>query len=487
MGKILSLFLFLALSATQSASANTFRLHLPSEPGGLDPHKQRSSSASYLIGNLYRNIYRFEDAKGLVPDLGKCQRKNQSLICEIKQEALWSDGRAVTAQDFLKSYERILTPATGAMRADLLFPIKNAEAIYTGKKPMKDLGIKAVNTKTLKFDFENGPGEFEYDLANTILAPIKEGEAAYSGPYKLEQWKKGQHIRLVSNPFYHDKNPHRPAVEFLFIEEDSVALQLYEKNELQFLRRLPTLYIPQFKARKDFHWIPVTRFDYIGFGPELQQDENVRKALTSSLNYPELQKLFSSEGRPGCAGLPDSWYPEKAPCFDYDLSKIPKIDEKKKYTMMFSALGGEDHKRVSEWLQNQWKKNTGLQIQMEIKENKIYLQTLRTAPTALFRKGGAPDRATCYSALQTFSEKSAENFINFKSNIFEKTLAELLAAKTDVQKKKLCLEGTLLLMKEHRLIPLGGIHFSMLIKQSWTGWKLNQLNQLDLSGLQLQP
>lgn len=483
---ILSLFLFYP-AAVFASSPTPFRLHLPSEPGGLDPHKQRTSSASYLLGNLYRNIYRFEDAKGLVPDLGDCARKKKLLVCQLKKDLHWSDGRPLTAADFLKSYQRILTPATGAPRADLLFPLKNAESIYNGKKPLQDLGVKVLSPTSLQFEFEKGMGEFEYDLANTLTAPVQEDLQAFSGPYKLAEWKKGQKIILSSNPFYHDKNAARPTVEFLFIEEDSVALQLYEKNELQLLRRLPTLYIPQFKGRPDFLWIPVTRFDYIGFGPELQTDAATRQALTYSLNYVELQKIFSSDSKPGCMGLPDSWFPDKAPCFDFDLKKVPKIDSKKNYTMLFSALGGEDHKRASEWLQSQWQKNTGLRIQMELKENKIYLQTLRTSPPALFRKGGAPDRPTCYSALQTFSEKSPENFIHLQSPEFEKTLNSLLQAKNEAQRKKLCLEGVEFLMQNHHLIPLGAIHFSMLMKPAWTGWKFNQLNQLDLSGLHLQP
>jgi oligopeptide transport system substrate-binding protein len=276
-------------------------------------------------------------------------------------------------------------------------------------------------------------------------------------------------------------------VEFLFIEEDTVAVQLYEKNQLQFLRRLPTLFIPQYKDRKDFHFVPVTRFDYLGFGPELKDQENLRKAFTYSLNFVELQRIFSSEGKPGCMGLPDSWFPSKAPCFEFDLKKVPKVASDKTYTFMFSALGGEDHKRATEWLQDQWQKNAGLKVHLEVKENKVYLQQMKKSPTALFRKGGAPDRPTCYSALQTFTDGSTENFIGLKSPEYEKIVASIPKAKNENEKKKLCLQGVNYLMENHLLIPLGAIHFSILANSKWVGWKLNQLNQLDLSDLHFQP
>lgn len=484
---ILCLFLFVS-SSISFAQENVFRLHLTNEPGGLDPHKQRTSASSYLLGNLYRNIYTFDDHKGLVPDLGSCKKeKKKFLVCTLKKDLKWSDGSPLTAHDFLRSYLRILDPKTGSVRADLLFPLKNAEAIYQGKAKPASLGVTVKNPTTLIFEFTDGPGEFEYDLANFLTAPVAPDLKAHSGPYKLKEWQKAQKIVLEKNPHYHEGHKDRPVVEFLFIEEDTVALQLYEKNQLQFLRRLPTLFIPQFKARPDFHWLPVTRFDYIGFGPELKDREDLRKAFTYSLNYVELQKIFSSEGRPGCMGLPDSWFPTKAPCFDFDLKKVPKIDSQKTYTMMFSALGGEDHKRATEWLQDQWKKNAGLKTHLEMKENKMYLQLLRNSPPPLFRKGGAPDRPTCYSALQTFSENHGENFIGLKSAAYEKILNALSNAKNAADKKKLCLEGVNHLMNNHWLIPLGAIQFSMLVKPQWVGWKFNQLNQLDLSELHFRP
>lgn len=480
------LSILFAFAIPSFATENVFRLHLNSEPGGLDPNKQRSSSSSYLLGNLYRNIFTFDDQKGLRPDLGNgCKRdKKQNLSCTLRKDLRWSDGSPLTSEDFLRTYKKILNPQNGVPRADLLFKIKNAEAIYSGKKEMKSLGISAPDKATLKFEFQTTDSEFEYTLANTLLAPTKDALTAYSGPYKLKEWKKGQKIVLEPNTQYKQGTPNRPQVEFLFIEEDTVALQLYEKNELQFLRRLPTLFIPSHKNRKDFYWIPVTRLDYVGFGPELSDNIELRKAFTYSLNFVELQKIFSSEGRPGCIGLPDSWFPTKAPCLDFDLKKVPALKSSKSYTFMFSALGGEDHKRATEWMQNQWSKNAGLKTNLEMKENKVFLQILQGNPPALFRKGVTPDRPTCLSALETFSESSPENYLHIRSTEYKQILASLARAKNSLEQKKWCLAGNEFLLKNHFLIPQGAIHFSMLSKQDFIGWKINQMNQLDLSNLQ---
>lgn len=486
--KILLCFALL-FSLNSLAADKIFRLHLSNEPGGLDPNKQRTSSASYVLANMYHNFFNYDDDKGLVPDLGTaCKRdKKQNLTCTLKKNLVWSDGSPLTSADFLRTYQKILTPKNAIPRADLLFKVKNAEDIYKGTKDLKSLGITTPDAWTLKFEFSEAAPDFEYNLANFLTAPTKEDLSASNGPYKLKEWKKGQKIILEPNLLYQGGNSARPLVEFLFVEEDTVALQLYEKNEMQFLRRLPTLFIPTYKTRKDFHWYPVIRLDYLGFGPELKDREDLRKAFTYSLNYVELQKIFSSEGKPGCIGLPDSWFPEKAPCFDFDLKKVPAVKSTQTYTLMFSALGGEDHKRATEWLQDQWSKNAGLKTHLEVKENKVYLQILQNTPPPLFRKGVSPDRPTCLSALETFAPNSPENYLRIQSAEYQKILSTLAKAKSVAEQKQACLAGTEYLMKNHLMIPLGAIHFSILVKPEFVGWKLNQMNQLDLSDLHTRP
>lgn len=486
-----------AFAAGESPGA-TFQLHLSNEPVSVDPHQQKSSASSYLIQNLYRNLFTYDNDKGLVPDLGeRCLRERPLvLICKLKKGLQWSDGSPLTSKDFLAAYQRILSPQESLPRADLLFKIKNAPAIYKGQKKIDQLGITTPDALTLRFEFEEKDPDFEYNLASFLLAPVKNSlkpgqkasELVVSGPYKIQDWLKGQKIQLINNTKYKLGNfEKRPLVEFLFISEDSVALRLYEKNQLSFLRRLPTLYIPKFKSRKDFHWIPMIRFDYIGFGPALRELPKVREALSRALNYKELQKILSSEGVPGCPGIPSAWTTEEI-CYSMDVKKAsaslknagsPPGDLK----LMYSSLGGEDHRRSTEWMQAQWQKNLGLRVQLLLRDNKVFLNELTQTPPALFRKGVAPDRPTCLATLETFAEWSSENYIQLKDPQYQDTLKKLSEATNTPDRKKYCTEGVRFLMDRHVLIPLGGIHFAILASPQFSGWRLNSMNQMDLSGL----
>lgn len=494
---LLLFFTSIAPAAGESRDA-TFRLHLSNEPSVLDPHLQKSSASSYLLQNLYRNIFIYDNAKGLVPDLGEsCKReKPLVLVCKLKKGLQWSDGSPLTSADFLNAYHRILNPKESSPRADLLFKIKNAPAIYKGKKKTEELGITALNSMTLRFEFEEKDPDFEYNLASFSLAPIKNilkpgqkpSELVVSGPYKIQDWLSSQKIQLMNNTKYNFGNfEKRPPVEFLFINEDSVALQLYEKNELSFLRRLPTLYIPKFKSRADFHWIPVIRFDYVGFGPALTGHPKIREALALSLNFKELQKIFSSEGIPGCPGIPSSWTSEEI-CYNFDLTKAQKAFSEDKspphgLKLMYSSLGGEDHRRATEWIQSQWQKNLGFKIQLLLRDNKVFLSDLLQNTPSLFRKGVAPDRPTCLATLETFADWNPENYIQLKEPEYQDILKKLGEATTALDQKKFCTQGLRFLMGRYLLIPLGSIHFSVLANQKFTGWRLNSMNQLDLADL----
>lgn len=486
---LLLLLLGFSFLTNKSLAAPVFRFHLSNEPSSLDPQKQKSSASSYLLGNLHRNIFFYDNQKGLTPELGeKCIQKKNTLTCTLKKNLKWSDGTPLTAQDFLRTYKKLLSPETAAPRADILFKISKAKEFYNNKANFEDVGITAPDNRTLRFQFSEPDPEFQYHLASFILAPSKEDLSIGTGPYRLGQWKKGEKITLEPNKNYVSFLANSPLVEVLFIEEDSVALQLYEKNQLSFLRRLPTLFIPSFKDRKDFYWIPTLRFDYLGFGPALSSAEEVRQSLTYSLNYSELKKIFSAEGLPpGCAGLPEAWFPDKVPCFEFDLKKVKKDLKTSGLKLMFSNLGGEDHKRATEWMQNQWRKNAGLQVELEGKENKIFLSQLKNQAPPIFRKGIGLDRPTCLAALESFGLDHPENFIQLKDPQFAQILKNL-ATTTDPQaQKKHCLEGVQYLMFHHLIIPLGPIQFAILAKPDFQGWKLNQMNQLDLSALRSTP
>ena len=267
-------------------------------------------------------------------------------------------------------------------------------------------------------------------------------------------------------------------------------MRLYQTGGLDFLRRLDTIHIPEYKAKPDFIQEPMARFDYVGFGPELADQPELRKALSLSLDYKQLKKLLYALGRPGCPSLAPRLL-AKIPCYNFNLKTarqaLQKVGAKirsKRWSIYYSQMGGPDVAKTIEWMQNQWKVNLGLKIDMKPQEQGVYLGKLRYFPPALFKKGVGVDRPTCLAAAEVFESSYPENFIRLKSKKYDRLIRLMRADLRHKYSKSNCTKAVSFLLDHYLIIPMGQIHFTMLATGKFTGWRLNELNQLDLSSLE---
>ncbi|NQZ18698.1 MAG: peptide ABC transporter substrate-binding protein, partial [Bdellovibrionales bacterium] len=215
----------------------------------------------------------------------------------------------------------------------------------------------------------------------------------------------------------------------------------------------------------------------------------LRKAMSLAIDYDEFKVLLQALGRPGCPSIPPQWM-DRTPCYSLDLneakkilSKIPQELLQKSFKLKVSQMGGLDIKKQAEFLQSQWRKNLGLNIEIDQVEQKAYLNELRSKTPDIFRKGVGIDRPTCLSALETFASDGQQNYMKIKVRKYDELLNQLAIANDKTKKKSLCRQGVEYLMNKNLIIPLGEIHFSILAQPKYEGWSINSLNQLDLSQL----
>jgi oligopeptide transport system substrate-binding protein len=200
-----------------------------------------------------------------------------------------------------------------------------------------------------------------------------------------------------------------------------------------------------------------------------------------------MQNLLKALGPPGCPSLPKRFF-EHVPCHQFNLDHSRGLIKSLKYKtekekLYFSQMGGEDIAKSMEWIQHQWKKNLQLQFELKPMEDAMYLSQLKTHPPGIFRKGISLDRPTCLAAVEIFKSHHPENLIQLKSPQVDKWIEELRKSSLEPQKKKLCSRISEYLIKEALIIPLGEIHFTMLENLRFTGWSVNEINQLDLTHL----
>lgn len=480
-----------------------FRLYLSKEPQGLNPALIRGSVANYLFYNLYSSLYRYDNNKIKAYLGNRCVWKSAlHLSCKLNAKLKWSNGKSITAKHYLQAYQNLFISSSTKLR--FLLNIKNARLILQKTKALSTLGITA-KAFSLNFYLSRPDPELLYKLTSPNLAPLyslkipkinQAQQLVTNGAYTIKQWIKNQKIILEPNPYFYT-NKKRPIIEFYFIEEDSTALVLYQSGRLDFLKRVLTSDILKLKAHKEFFQTAMIKFDYLGFGPQLKAYPNLRKAMVYGLNYVDLKKIYHALGQPGYPSLSLSYF-AKPVFYDINLAKakkalslVPLQARQNTWTLAYSKAGGEDIKRGMEWLQNQWQKNLGLKIQLRPVEHGVYASVLRSGVFDIFRKGLPLDRPSCLAAMEHFYTKAVNNYIAFSHPDYDQLVKQLqdVTNKTiPVYKKKqlkkhLCSQAMQVLLDNYVLIPMGEIHYSLMMNSKWKGWQLNSLNLLDLSQL----
>jgi oligopeptide transport system substrate-binding protein len=478
----LFLISFMSLSVTQAANDRVFRFHLSQEPMTLDPTQQKGSGAFFLLNSLSLPLFMSDFSNHFKPGVFKSCRWHDklNLTCRLQENRKWSNGKLIVADDVVRTFNHFQNSTTQSLRLDLVKNLKK---------------VTANSQNEVAFELLVPEPRFQERLTSPLLGPIQNtqfpvgaeaNQLITSGPYKIDKWESKRKITLSMNHYFNG-HPRRPGIEIFFVPEDTTALMLYEKGQLDFLRRFPSAYFKAYETKADFVLAPLTRFDYVGFGPSMDQQSELRRILSESLQFDDWKKVLRARGRPGCFGIGRDLI-NSDPCLEFAPQKlafwkkeliskpIPPIE------LHYSTLGGEDHKRSMEWLQNEWKKNLGIHIPIKGIENALFQREMIEAPPSLFRFGVALDHLSCANALKNFVG-IPDRPLPFKQPQLLTNIKTLSAQDPSSSEEEGCRQALSLLLDNHWIIPLGRIHIGLLAKPEWKGWTLSPLNFLDLSQL----
>ncbi|MDA9317509.1 peptide ABC transporter substrate-binding protein, partial [Puniceicoccaceae bacterium] len=255
------------------------------EPEGLDPHIVTGTTEHYVMLSLLEGLTTVHP-KTLETEPGVAKSWDISedglhYTFYFDPEAKWSNGDPVTSNDFVFSYERILTPALGGPYAYMLYSIKNAEAFNKGKITVfSEVGVKAPNPQTLTIELES-PTPYLLSLTThftwwpvhppTVLAHgsmsdritkwTKPVNFVGNGPFTLKSWRLNHSIAVEKNPYYRDAdNVKLNSIHFLPVSLDTEE-RAFRAKQLHVTSSVP---IPRIDWYRE-HATPRIRFDpYLG-------------------------------------------------------------------------------------------------------------------------------------------------------------------------------------------------------------------------------
>ncbi|HEX2760734.1 MAG TPA: peptide ABC transporter substrate-binding protein, partial [Rhizomicrobium sp.] len=236
---LLALFLVAALPAQAETILNRGN---GSEPETLDPAFATSQAELNVLGDLMVGLTTLDARARPIPGIAeRWEISKDGLTWTFHlREAQWSDGKPVTAQDFVAGWQRVLDPQTAGRAAATLWPVKNARAISSGMKPPSALGVQASGANILIVSLENPTPYLPELLAMPAAAPLSR-KGIFNGPYTLKAWSPNDRITLTRNPRFYDAAKVRiETVNYLPTPDTQSALRRLRAGELDMQTPLPS-------------------------------------------------------------------------------------------------------------------------------------------------------------------------------------------------------------------------------------------------------
>ena len=217
--------------------------YLKDEPKSLDPSLATDLYASETLVNCMEGLTRIEqgaDGKDVIKPAGATSwdtNADKTVWTFHLRDFKWSDGKAVTAKDFEFAIKRALDPKVGSTYAFILYPIKNAVKYNNSKAKAEEVGIKAIDDKTVQFTLEKACPYFLDLTYFKVMYPQREDivkaqgdkfgtEAStliFNGPFILKNWAHQSKMEFEKNPNYWDKDSVKLTKLTLNIMKDEAA------------------------------------------------------------------------------------------------------------------------------------------------------------------------------------------------------------------------------------------------------------------------
>ncbi|MBN1961314.1 MAG: peptide ABC transporter substrate-binding protein [Deltaproteobacteria bacterium] len=190
---------------------------LGTEPPQLNSTRSTDQESIFLLGHLMEGLTRYGKNSEIIPGIAeRWEINDQGATFYLRHNALWADGKPVTAHDFVFAWRLVVDPANASEYAFIMYPVKNAEGINTGKLKKDTLAVTAVDDYTLKIEFEKPCGYFLGLTAFATYLPVRQDfykahadrfaadpqDIISNGPFILTRWIHGAELTLSKNPRY---------------------------------------------------------------------------------------------------------------------------------------------------------------------------------------------------------------------------------------------------------------------------------------------
>lgn len=310
------------------------RISQRNEPATLDPHLATLPDEFFIIRALSEGLLTPSPHGGApkpaTAESGSVSPDGLVYTFHLRSDARWSNGNPVTANDFVYSIHRALSPALAAPKVPLFYPLKNARAFYSGEeKNFSSVGVRAVNKHELELTLAEPTADFPAMVASGPWIPVHQATIEKNGvmdardsqwtrpenfvgngPFTLTAWRPNQEIMVTRSKTYRDAaRVALQEIRFVAFDNGDSEERAFRAGQLDVTMAVPFSKIATYRVMQPspLHEIPLheTRFLSLNVNRPPLNDARVRRALSLALDREALTgKILHGGQRPAFSYVP---------------------------------------------------------------------------------------------------------------------------------------------------------------------------------------
>jgi oligopeptide transport system substrate-binding protein len=477
------------------------------EPAALDPHITTGLTEYSVMLALFEGLTTLDPQTMAVrPGVAKyweVSGDGLTYTFHLDSQARWSNGDPVTAQDFLFSIERILSPALGAPYAYMLYPLRGAEAFNKGETTdFSSVGLHAPDPTTLICQLSAPTPYFLGLLAHNTWWPVhpptirqhggmteriskwtKPGNFVGNGPYTIESWRLNNGITVSRNPHYREvAQAALNRIHFLPIDMQTEE-RAFRAGYLHITSSVPVHRVDWYRENLPeqlhidtalgtyYYMLNTTR------GP--LADKRVRKALAYAIDREQITEHILRAGqKPAYHFTPPNaggYNAEARLPHDPSLARtllaeagFPDGAGFPAFELLYNT--SESHRTIAEAIQQMWKTQLGINVTLHNQEWKAYLSTRQAGDFDILRAAWYGDYDDPNTFLDLGTTDNGNNHSAWSHPEYDRLIQSAAQADSAEKRQQYFQEAETILLEEMPYIPIYFYVTSRLIHPSVQGW-----------------
>ncbi len=483
-----------------TADADMVTINISTEPPDMNSVTTTDSTAISIMRDTLEGLTTLDENNQAVPGVAETwETSDDGLVWtfHLRDNAVWSNGEKITANDFVFALTTHFTAETGAQYAGTWAAyIKGAEELLSGKGSAEDLGVKAIDDATLEITLNNPCAYFLSICAFPSFYPINEAawnefggvdgygldadKLLYNGPYTISEWQHEDHVTIAKNDQYWDKDNKAfiPTVKMVMINDSGAALNAFQGGEVDMIG----LSGEQVDLIKGEGCVPgqyadgtpaYVEFNTVSASTPALGNAKVRQAMTLAIDA----ESYIRDVAKASYLVADAMTPPVVNGGAYTDARGSLIDRSKSaedikalfeegckeagvdpasININYVTDDTDGAKKNAEFIQNQWETKLGIKTTINPMPFKSRLEAQTTKAFDVVLALWGPDYDDAMTYLDMFLTDAGNNHTGWSNAEFDQLINDAYKEADAAKRQQMLIDAETILMDE---MPIGPVYF----------------------------